>query len=286
MSDRLSRGRTRLLQIAGIWAASLLVSSVAYGHGEERTKEAEAASESPDAARSGIPAAINLGLTGRRGTTSATLAARHLQEQQRVALQGTYTQSGRRHFGGDLREDVRLVKTVTESVVRGHRCPEDAVRRVYDVTAINVDITLNQYHDFHPGYMYVLSENVDAVREEEAHNEEARWAKDDPGAVSNGLSGDAIQPLAIRVNQGECLVIKLRNEVDDEDVSLHMHGSSLVVSETGQPAVAVNPDANVAPGETRSFEWHVESSHQEGVHQFHSHAHAQGAGGLFGTVTV
>ncbi len=270
----------------GVLAGLLLSGSLAGAHGEERTREAEDASQSIYSGLAGIPGAINLGLTGTRGSANPALAARHLQQKQRLAIDGTYTQSGRQHFGGDLREDVRLVRTATDSVRRGHACPSDVKKRVYDITAINVEITLNQYHDFYPGYMYVLTENIDAVREEEAQNEDARWSKDDPGAISNGLSGDIIQPLAIRVNQGECLVVNLSNEVEDEDVSFHLHGSSLVVSDTNEPASSVNPDTNVASGETRSFEWHVEYSHQEGVHQFHSHNHTQAATGLFGTVTV
>ena len=42
-------------------------------------------------------------------------------------------------------------------------------------------------------------------------NAAAREDELDPGAVTNGLQGDAIQPLVIRGNQGECVrVIALR----------------------------------------------------------------------------
>ena len=276
----------RMLALSIAVASLLPVNTHVYGHGEERTKEAEEANESIYSGVAGIPGAINLGLTGRRGVTE-TLAARHLMEQQKIAINGTFTQSGKAHFGGDLREDVRLVRTSTESVSRvGQKCPADIPRRVFDITAINVEITLNQYHDFYPGYMYVLSDNIDKVRDEELANEDARYEADDPGAVSNGLQGDIIQPLAIRVNQGECLIVNLTNEVEDEEVSFHLHGSSLVVSETGDPATSVNPDTNVAEGDTTTFEWYVDYDQQEGVHQLHSHNHTQAATGLFGSVTV
>ena len=75
-----------------------------------------------------------------------------------------------------------------------------------------------------------------------------------------GLQGDAIQPLILRVNQGECLRIHLRNgmeQCDDEAVSLHIHGSGLTVAATGDPALASNPDALVAPGATVTYEWWV-----------------------------
>ncbi len=293
---RNSTMNVRLRGRSSRWLAASLVAlsgslffgaSIAWGHGEERTKEAEEANDSIYQGVAGIPGAINLGLTGQRGKTIKTLAARYLMEQQKIAVDGVFTESGQQHFGGDLREDVRLVRTAAESVsMAGQLCPDSAPKRIYDVTTINVDITLNQYHDFYPGYMYVLTENIDAVREEEERNEEARWATDDPGAVSNGLQGDIIQPLAVRVNQGECLIVNLTNEVEDEDVSFHLHGSSLVVSDTGQPATSVNPDTNIAPGDTKMFQWYVSDDQQEGVHQFHSHNHTQAATGLFGTVTV
>ena len=282
-SDRL---KIRGFSLAAAMGWMMLASPIAYGHGEERTKEAEEANQSIYSGVAGIPGAINLGLTSKRGVAE-NLAARHLMQMQKTAMDGIYTESGKAHFGGDLREDVRLVRTSTETVSRaGQKCPAGIPRRIYDVTAINVEITLNQYHDFFPGYMYVLTDNIDKVRDEELENEDARYEANDPGAVSNGLQGDIIQPLAIRVNQGECLVVNLTNEVEDEEVSFHLHGSSLIVSETGDPATSVNPDTNIEEGDTRTFEWYVDYDQQEGVHQLHSHNHTQAATGLFGSVTV
>src|SRR5689334_5233269 len=45
-------------------------------------------------------------------------------------------------------------------VSQGARCPAYAPVRTYDVTAINVEITVNRFGDFYPGYMYALTENV------------------------------------------------------------------------------------------------------------------------------
>ncbi len=129
----------------------------------------------------------------------------------------------------------------------GGRCPSTAPVRKYDISAINVEITLNQWLDFYPGYMYVLTENVEKVRAEEAKNAKAREnEKDqyDPGAVTNGIQGDYIQPLVIRGNQGDCIKITLRNALEGGDaVSLHIHGPSMVISATGKPATTTNPDA-------------------------------------------
>jgi FtsP/CotA-like multicopper oxidase with cupredoxin domain len=235
-----------------------------------------------------VPGAINLGLSGRPGS----YASGRLRDQLGNMIDsrvygGTYQRSGAQHFGSDPDQDVKLLAPASgESVTRGPRCPPGVSVRAYEVSAINAEITLNAYHDFFPGYMYVLGENVARVRAEEKRNEEARLASHDPGSVSNGLSGDVIQPLAIRVNQGECLVIRLENEVEDERVSLHLHGSSLLVRSTGEPATSTNPDAYVEPGESQSFEWYVSSQQQEGVHHFHSHIRDQASTGLFGTVVV
>ncbi len=125
-------------------------------------------------------------------------------------------------------------------------CPSTAPVRHYDIAAINVEITLNQWMDYYPGYMFALTENLEKIREEEAANADARETEGhvDPGAVKNGIQGQWIQPLVIRGNQGDCVKITLRNQLEfGEDVSLHIHGSSMVVSKTGQPATTTNPAA-------------------------------------------
>ncbi|HIE65476.1 MAG: multicopper oxidase domain-containing protein [Nitrospira sp.] len=176
----------------------------------------------------------------------------------------------------------------SETVTGGGHCPSNAPVKKLDITAINVEITLNQWLDFHPGYMYVLTENVKGVREEERTNNKARKAKGyDPGAVTLGLQTDLIQPLVIRGNQGDCMLITLRNEVEEEDVGLHIHGSSTVINKTGQPATSINPDSNISPGNSVVLEWYIQPDHQEGGHVFHSHAGREpGSLGLIGAFIV
>ena len=253
--------------------------------GEQEKEQREVANRSGRTGRQ-VPGAINLGLSRKKQPGSYATA--YLEKKLAGELtQGTFRQSGAAHFGSEPDVDVPLmVAAAGETVMLGARAPEDAPVRTYDISAINVDITLNQYHDFYPGYMFVLTENVDKVREEEARNEDARYEESDPGAVTNGLSGDMIQPLAIRVNQGERLVINLTNEVDEEKVSLHLHGSSLVVQSTGEPATSTNADAYVEPGATQTFEWYVPPDQQEGVHHLHSHIRDQASTGLFGSLVV
>ena len=180
--------------------------------------------------------------------------------------------------------------TGTEPVsATGGLCPEVAPVKHYDISAINVEITLNQWLDYYPGYMYVLTENEEKVREEEAKNAAARESEGhhDPGGVINGIQNQYIQPLVIRGNQGDCVKITLRNKLEfGEDVSLHINGSDMVMSKTGQPATTTNPDA-VAIGESDEedeeegapqgspvieMEWYISPNAQEGAKQFHSYS--------------
>jgi len=172
----------------------------------------------------------------------------------------------------------------------GSLCPAEATVRAIDVTAINVEITLNRFGDFFPGYMYALTENLEAVRAEEVKNKEARESEDETfskGGVSNGLQGDLIQPLVIRANQGDCLRITLRNQITDEPTNMIINGSQMLVRATGKPAGTNNPDALVAPGKAGEFEWYIRPDTQEGGHAFHSHAtREQYSQGMLGALIV
>src|SRR5581483_8578166 len=171
----------------------------------------------------------------------------------------------------------------------GGRCPATAPVKKYDVSMINVEITLNRWLDFYPGYMYVLTENIEKVRAEEAKNKAAREVEGfDPGAVTTGLQGDSIQPLVLRGNQGDCIRITLRNQMADEAGSLHIQSSSMIISTTGRAATTTNPDAIVEAGKTAEFEWYLYPSIQEGVRQFHSYSNDRELTvlGLFGAFIV
>ncbi|MGH9177297.1 MAG: multicopper oxidase domain-containing protein, partial [Acidimicrobiales bacterium] len=168
-------------------------------------------------------------------------------------------------------------------------CRRGAPLRRYDIAAISVDVTLNRYLDHDPeGRMYVLQSEVERVRAEERQNEAARAGQAEP-AVSIGLQGDAIQPLTLRVRQGECLRIRLRNDLaGGEPASVHLHAGGLVVAGTGRPAVAGEPEALARTGATVAYEWMVGAGQAEGTHYFHSHGNtrAQTSHGLFGAVIV
>ena len=175
--------------------------------------------------------------------------------------------------------------------MKGGLCPKTAPVRNYDVEAINVEITLNQWLDYYPGYMYVLKENLEKVRAEEAKNAAAREKEGhhDPGGVKNGIQDQWIQPLVIRGNQGDCVKINLTNSLEfGEEVSLHINGSDMVMSSTGKPATTTNPDSVAAEGESISMEWYIHPDTQEGGRQFHTFSNDRELTvmGLFGVFVV
>ena len=89
---------------------------------------------------------------------------------------GFFNNMNMMHQYGAGGQDILLMsQTGTEPISTvGGRCPAGAPVREYNVAAINVEITLNRWLDYYPGYMYVLSENLEKVREEETRNRDAR----------------------------------------------------------------------------------------------------------------
>ncbi|MDH5764189.1 MAG: hypothetical protein OEZ51_14550, partial [Nitrospinota bacterium] len=157
-------------------------------------------------------------------------------------------------------------------VFKGAHCPAGVPTKTYDVAAINVEITLNQWGDYFPGYMYVLTKDIDKVRDEEKRNAKARGDALDPGAVSTGLQGDAIQPLTIRGNQGECVRVKFHNQLEGEDAGFQINGSAMIISSSGAPNTAASKGAIVKSGESQDFEWYIPVDEQEGGHMIMNHA--------------
>jgi hypothetical protein len=147
------------------------------------------------------------------------------RQQEFIGQKGGYSTGANSHM---LQQGVLLVAEDPTKVVvsNGQRCPVNAPMKEYHVSAISIEITLSRFLDYFPGYMYVLTENVEKARGEEAANRAAREKENDPGAISNGLQGDVIQPLVIRANQGDCLKLTLHNEITDEPTNLVINGSS------------------------------------------------------------
>ena len=136
--------------------------------------------------------------------------------------------------------------------------------------------------------MYVLEADLERVRQEEAQNRAARLDQGNP-STSLGLQGDAIQPLVLRVNQGECLRVTLSNSLENgEPASFHLHGSGLHLAGTGAPAIATNGWATVLTEASLTYDWTVELDEPECTHYFHNYGNSrlQTNHGLFGALVV
>lgn len=176
-------------------------------------------------------------------------------------------------------EDVRMA---------AQSCPTDAPVKVYDVVAMRVTIVLNRWGDRDPeGYMFALRDEVPRIAAQQDLINTA-----DPGTnygLSLGLGADAIQPLTLRANLGDCVRITLTNELD-EPASFHAHGADMILAATGEPALSTNPDAIPLPGETVDYVWFIDPDYYvEQSHYAHSHGpqmRYQVSHGLFGTVIV
>lgn len=157
-------------------------------------------------------------------------------------------------------------------------CDAGATIRTYDVSAIDVRITLNQFGDNDPnGMMYVLDNRIADVRAEELS-----------GQVSPGLRQDAIQPLAIRANAGDCLVINFTNQLLQGDASFHVKGLPYTVGNAGG-RVGLNPSTLAGPGQTMTYRFPVPTDPAaEGGHQISSISNTRQtlAHGLFGMLMI
>ncbi|HUR84868.1 MAG TPA: multicopper oxidase domain-containing protein [Solirubrobacteraceae bacterium] len=167
---------------------------------------------------------------------------------------------------------------VTAQAGAGTPCPVGVPLKTYDVQALDVDITLNRFGDHDPeGKMYVLSDEVDRVRQEEA----ARKA-------SIGLRKDAIQPLVIRANIGDCVEINFANNASGGDYGIHIDGLAFDAQNSGD-AVGNNVSSAVARGDNRTYRFYVpEDETFEGSHYLRPGPGHRSAvsHGLFGALVV
>ena len=164
------------------------------------------------------------------------------------------------------------------AIVDANGCEVGAPVRTYDVAAINVEITLNAYGDHDPNaFMYVLEDRIADVRAQEAL-----------GTVTPGLRDDAIQPLAIRANVGECLVINFTNRLAARDASFHVYGLPYTAANAGG-RVGTNPNGLAAPNQSITYTFPVPADPAvEGAYNFHSQSDSRQtmAHGLFGTLII
>jgi hypothetical protein len=160
-------------------------------------------------------------------------------------------------------------------------CRPGAPVRTYSVAAIPVDLPLNAHGDHVPqGFMYVLEEELPAVRAQERRP----W----PERAARGLHDEPIQPLVLRANLGECLRVHFTNRLDTGSAALRIEGLPATVSGRGQERGFV-PGTSVPPGQGLTYVFALpESASAEGLYLLHDSEEGgeREARGLFGALVL
>ncbi|MBP3952264.1 multicopper oxidase domain-containing protein [Bacillus suaedae] len=110
------------------------------------------------------------------------------------------------------------------------------MRRYYHVVAIPIRIVVNTFGDHNPnGYMYVLKENEDKVRE---------LVRKNPFTPV-----ELVRPLVIRANEGDEVEILFENKVPFH-AGMHFQDAEYNVCQSDGAYVGFNEDSTVAPGKS------------------------------------
>ncbi|PTL80420.1 cupredoxin [Vitiosangium sp. GDMCC 1.1324] len=147
-------------------------------------------------------------------------------------------------------------------------CLPGAPVRSYFVAAISVDLPLNAWGDHVPrSFMYVLEEELPAVREKERN-------------------AGPLQPLVLRANLGECLVLHFTNRLADGPAALRIEGLRATVRGSAGGFV---PGTSVDPGQRLTYVLSLsEPVAEEGIYLLHDSEDGgeREARGLFGALVL
>jgi len=126
--------------------------------------------------------------------------------------------------------------------------------RHFTIHAVEVDIVLNAFGLHVPnGVMYVLEENLQAVREASGMPLDDAYALLDDG---NPKEPSPIQPLVIRANVGDTIEIEFVNHLD-RHASIHQTALPYDVGTSDGMAVGYNPDTTVPPEKQTHYWWNA-----------------------------
>jgi manganese oxidase len=155
-------------------------------------------------------------------------------------------------------------------------CPAGARAIEYDLAAFSVDIPLNGWGDHMPdGMMYALK------------------AADARVNKTKILANTKLtQPLVIRANVGDCVTLKLKNDIVGRRVGLSTQGLvQLDVKTSDGTKVGYNPDSTVDTGAERTYTWYADQTGEAPLYDnanLDSNAvkHTSIQNGLYGGVVV
>lgn len=125
--------------------------------------------------------------------------------------------------------------------------PETGKVRVFHIEAIQIPIVYNRYGDYDPnGLLYVLEEDSERIKKEALQ----RFEMDIPQPYKE------VQPLVIRVNQGDTVKVRFRNSLNRR-LSIHVQGLSYDVNTSDGSSVGCNDDSTTS-GEIW-YTWHADT---------------------------
>lgn len=149
--------------------------------------------------------------------------------------------------------------------------------RTYEIEAIEIPIVYNKYGDHDPnGLLYVLKRDANRIREGALRN----FAKEPPQPY------EEVQPLVIRANVGEKVVINFSHSIN-RSLSIHVLGMDYDVQTSDGTDVGFNKDTTTRHQIT--YTWYAV---REGVYLFHdmgdtrSSEEGTNVHGLFGAIIV
>lgn len=159
--------------------------------------------------------------------------------------------------------------------------------KVYNVVAIRKDIVYTRFGDHDPeGMLYVLEEDKQRVLACEGfecgHDPLFFGSRRDPEVLSP-------QPLVIRANVGDTVIINFTNELGDMPASIHIHKALYNADDSAGSVAGYNDPSIAQPGETLTYRWVIpDEERAEGIYYFYSHVDPryQVPHGLFGALIV
>lgn len=141
-----------------------------------------------------------------------------------------------------------------------------SVARYFDIEAISLPIVYNKYGDYDPnGVMYVLKQDSERIQKK---------AKE-KFALSPPQPYEEVQPLVIRANVGDKIVVNFRNRLNRR-TSMHVQGLKYDILTSDGANVGYNPDTTTS--KCISYTWYAE---EEGTYLFTDMADTRS--GEFGT---
>jgi len=148
----------------------------------------------------------------------------------------------------------------------GDPCPSDAPERIYQISAIDLPIIFNQDAGMRisSGKLYVLSDQVDVV-----------------------LSGEqSPEPLTIRANSGDCLILKLTNEMAEQSASINLDALGLDPQGSLGITLGFNPDQTIESGESIEYKYFAERELGSVLMRDFGDIYRNAREGLYGAVII